>query len=1097
MTRLTYRDAVKILGAGSSPLVSALDRAFGGLLLGATPVLPDLLSVFDAKSELTRLADALVAKAIDKRHRLSQFDRIQRLHAARGVLVVRAYFDAVAKAELPFRLSEVRLSRKDEIGLAAGDFGGDFGAGSLADAANAILGADLPLVGVQFDGAGARRALEGFYSKLSEGFLDFIKGLRLWEELDATQQGQAVSALERITPTAVRSFEASMQELAADCPEFAIWLNLSGHRAIRDRLEDVHDAVRALVDRAAPVEQIAPALQGVVRFNRSVLTRKLVAVEELPEGLDAPEVGRAYIDPDFRMAEVNAQTPAHNEDFWSGIAVRRDFREFLLGYLSTPWAWSGPLVVLGHPGAGKSLLTEVQAARLPSPDFVCVRVPLRDVPADVDVHEQVEHAIRLSTHETVSWPDFARAAGGSLLVVLLDGFDELLQATGVSKSDYLLRVKRFQEVEATQGRHVAVVVTSRVTVADRMRFPGGTLAIRLEPFEISQVEQWVEVWNETNSDYLRSRYRRLFDLELIETYLELARQPLLLLMLAVYDAESGALRTGPERLSQTELYERLLHRFAYREVAKRNSRVEGDDSAVERELLVLSVVAFGMFNRGAQWITDAQLSADLAALGIAPPPQQAVTSGHHLLAGRAKDALGRFFFIHRARTTLEGVEFGTYEFLHATFGEYLVVRLTWRCLEDMVKRGRGEGLALSTNRRVNDAELRAFLSCALLSTRATTMDFLAELVSRMPPERLAETRGMLLTAFRAAHLPETDSTYSAYRPVASTPTARLATYSANLLLLIMTVSPELPVQELYADAGDHIDQWARTARLWQSQLRSSEWQSLTELYAVTRLGGRAEGPSIRLDHRTRSADRADHRTPLWTLQPPPDGTTAIEVPTRFFESAEFQCDPDVDLVANALGGRTGLFAALLPHHICEGGKPKSVTADLLDAFLFDVNQVPPEARMATYTRLITSIDLGHIGGPIEEDLASLIFQLLVNDDSVPASYVLEHTPSLYHAIEPPHGLRHLGLLLRLLIRTADHAPFLGVLDSLMELNELSLEQAAEVWCALADKGIPTEEYPAALRDRAYSLRWPEREEPLAHRPDLLKRLSELEDGELL
>ena len=39
----------------------------------------------------------------------------------------------------------------------------------------------------------------------------------------------------------------------------------------------------------------------------------------------------------------------------------------------------------------------------------------------------------------------------------LDGFDELLQATGVSQSDYLDRVVRFQQREADQGRPVAVL----------------------------------------------------------------------------------------------------------------------------------------------------------------------------------------------------------------------------------------------------------------------------------------------------------------------------------------------------------------------------------------------------------------------------------------------------------------------------------------------------------------------------------------------------------------------------------------------------------------------------------------------------------------
>ena len=74
-----------------------------------------------------------------------------------------------------------------------------------------------------------------------------------------------------------------------------------------------------------------------------------------------------------------------------------------------------------------------------------------------------------------------------------------------------MRVKKFQQVEETQGRHVAVIVTSRVTVADRMQLPAGVLAVRLEPFEIGQVEEWLTAWNETNESsaprYLADGYQ--------------------------------------------------------------------------------------------------------------------------------------------------------------------------------------------------------------------------------------------------------------------------------------------------------------------------------------------------------------------------------------------------------------------------------------------------------------------------------------------------------------------------------------------------------------------------------------------------------------
>ena len=135
----------------------------------------------------------------------------------------------------------------------------------------------------------------------------------------------------------------------------------------------------------------------------------------------------------------------------SDAPVRSDLTEYLAGALTTPEARSAPLVVLGQPGAGKSVLTKVLAARLPASDFLPVRVLLREAPAEADIQDQIEYAIRAATGERADWPQVAREAGGSMPVVLLDGFDEMLQATGVSHSDYLVKVARFQLRKPAKG----------------------------------------------------------------------------------------------------------------------------------------------------------------------------------------------------------------------------------------------------------------------------------------------------------------------------------------------------------------------------------------------------------------------------------------------------------------------------------------------------------------------------------------------------------------------------------------------------------------------------------------------------------------------
>jgi hypothetical protein len=52
------------------------------------------------------------------------------------------------------------------------------------------------------------------------------------------------------------------------------------------------------------------------------------------------------------------------------------------------------------------------------------------VAVDADLETQIEQAIRATTGEHVTWRQLTRTADGALPAVLLDGFDELLQATG-------------------------------------------------------------------------------------------------------------------------------------------------------------------------------------------------------------------------------------------------------------------------------------------------------------------------------------------------------------------------------------------------------------------------------------------------------------------------------------------------------------------------------------------------------------------------------------------------------------------------------------------------------------------------------------------
>ncbi len=76
-------------------------------------------------------------------------------------------------------------------------------------------------------------------------------------------------------------------------------------------------------------------------------------------------------------------------------------------------------------------------------------------------------------------------------MILLDGLDELLQASDHDRRAYLREVPEFQRTEAAVGRDVIVIVTSRVVVADRLDIPPGTTVMKLDPFSDEDIADWL------------------------------------------------------------------------------------------------------------------------------------------------------------------------------------------------------------------------------------------------------------------------------------------------------------------------------------------------------------------------------------------------------------------------------------------------------------------------------------------------------------------------------------------------------------------------------------------------------------------------------
>ena len=1002
---LGYRDAVTLLG-GDTPALAALDRALAGALSVATGGVSNaVLNVFDAQGRIIRLGRDLVASLRDRLHGAGRVDRMQRLEAAHAVIVVTAYFECLATMPLPFAVKDLQITRERQVALAGGQT-------ASRDFLDALLVAEPPRPAPHLPYERFPNLLEQWYRQLSARLVILARNLEVWSRLDHAGRAAAEHALqEALCQAAVGRYQELYFRLALEIPEFQFWSGQIEHQATRAEIRRALAGIESLLastSPSAPAAECAAALSGAYR---AALHRPILTEGEAPTGVRVPTLDEGYLDPDFRIAAVESGELPSDEDWWDQVPVRTDLTDYLAGVLTSPEATAAPLVVLGQPGAGKSVLTRVLAARLPAGQFMPVRVALREVPAEAEVQDQVEYAIRAATGLGTEWPAVSRAADGVVPVVLLDGFDELLQATGVSQSDYLLKVAQFQQREADQGRPLVAVVTSRIAVADRARYPEGTVALRLEPFRDEQVSHWIGTWNRHNEQHLRSRGLLPLTESVALRHRALACEPLLLMMLALYDADDNALQRGAdsEALDETRLYEGLLTSFAAREIAKSHVALSAGEQGglIEQELQRLSLIAFGMINRHRQWVTDAELDSDIAAL-LGRQAEQRAGFRAPLTGGEV--ALGRFFFVQRAQAIRDGTRLQTYEFLHATFAEYLAARLTVQLTADLLTRRPALAVGLT---QVDDDLLYAVLSFAPLSSRQM-LRYVRGICARQVSDTSRDHLTRLLIAVLADSQTRTERRYASYVPAPAATAARHGIYSANLVLLILALASKVAASDLFPGAHDPPGTWHRRALLWRSSLTEPDWTDLALALAVRHTwNGGVRDLEVSL-----STDPRKPPEPIdlyWHYGYPPGHPSHRQVIWQRPYSADINYKMDISSGTNDSAVRHAvepLFEQLGPaitSFIGVGDGPAASVAHLLIELWLSRNLHPDQDPSPAYERLAA------IFGPrpmydtaMQHRLLKLALSMLRSDvASLPAASVVQYLNATLAMVGDDHQLRQL------------------------------------------------------------------------------------------
>ncbi|MEW2358632.1 hypothetical protein [Spirillospora sp. NPDC029432] len=204
---------------------------------------------------------------------------------------------------------------------------------------------------------------------------------------------------------------------------------------------------------------------------------------------------------------------------------------------------------------------------------------------------------------------------------------------------------------------------------------------------------------------------------------------------------------------------------------------------IQKELERLSVVAIAMFNRGRQAVKDEEVDRDLRALldssgstASRPPDMDERLTPAQLI-------VGRFFFVHESQASYGDTRWRTYEFLHATFGEYLTARLVANEIARLVRLHEVDGLQAV---RQGVGRLRALLRFALLVSRRPIADFLAEFFAALrafDPWRLEIADSIVGDLLAGALYSPTQADIADYAPAPISEIARCANLSANAVIL--------------------------------------------------------------------------------------------------------------------------------------------------------------------------------------------------------------------------------------------------------------------------------------------------------------------------
>lgn len=535
----------------------------------------DLLSV---KGAICKVGDNL-KKYITQEKQADFLSRYERAQAAQVLLVFSAYFDTF-KLYLPDESRTIAISETEKITVTEeslskyGEWISEQSKNYNARAPKSIMDYQLDFQAPLESKQQFESRLKKFYEILNEQFMEFIHKLSFVEKLSEPEFDLLMASIRQLPQRSVENYYRQYYELQVAAPDFRVWASIKEHDELRESIDVGFELLSSKIDTyiAASRERGSLTIENYVRLYESYISNELVKTTEIDTSRSNevvfPIKKDIFVPQKFKSIQYKRGASVENENTWQYVKERDDIGLFVSDTLRHSITGRLPLLILGVPGAGKTLLCHMLAAQILSHEYHVIIIRLRDIHAENTITQQINEQIEHDFANQCNWEEIVNNTSSTPILLIFDGYDELLQASGKTFADYVSKIKEFQESQwDTKGIQVKCILTSRITLIDKVSIPEGTTIIKLSKFDQERIDKWTTIWNETNASFFEEHKLQSFSISPGSKAYELAEQPLLLLLLALYDSNGNALKQNAE-LTGAQLYDRLIKSFIEREQRK-------------------------------------------------------------------------------------------------------------------------------------------------------------------------------------------------------------------------------------------------------------------------------------------------------------------------------------------------------------------------------------------------------------------------------------------------------------------------------------------------------------------------------------------------